>query len=213
MPALNHHHRRRSSPGEIGPLQAGCPALRSSQWPLSAARAGRRSSRSTRTPAMCCCSICRCRTCRDWTCSSRRAYDIPRLPCWWSAAIRNGNSGSMCCVLAQKASSAKVSTKWSCCAPFESLRTAVAMWARSSRICWSMAWTSTATNPLTTCSRRASFRSFAGSPRGAPSATSRSNYALSVKTVSTYRARLLEKMGMKTNADITTYAVRNSLVQ
>ena len=37
--------------------------------------------------------------------------------------------------------------------------------------------------------------------------------SLSVKTVSTYRARLLEKMGMKTNADITTYAVRNSIVQ
>ena len=36
---------------------------------------------------------------------------------------------------------------------------------------------------------------------------------LSVKTVSTYRSRLLEKMGMKTNADITTYAIRNSLIQ
>jgi DNA-binding NarL/FixJ family response regulator len=37
--------------------------------------------------------------------------------------------------------------------------------------------------------------------------------SLSVKTVSTYRVRLLDKMGMKTNADITTYAVRNSIVQ
>lgn len=36
---------------------------------------------------------------------------------------------------------------------------------------------------------------------------------LSVKTVSTYRSRLLEKMGMKTNADITTYAIRNELIQ
>lgn len=36
---------------------------------------------------------------------------------------------------------------------------------------------------------------------------------LSVKTVSTYRSRVLEKMGMKTNADITTYAIRNNLVQ
>ena len=36
---------------------------------------------------------------------------------------------------------------------------------------------------------------------------------LSVKTVSTYRSRLLDKMGMKTNADITTYAIRNSLIQ
>jgi two-component system, NarL family, invasion response regulator UvrY len=37
--------------------------------------------------------------------------------------------------------------------------------------------------------------------------------SLSVKTVSTYRSRLLEKMGMKTNADITSYAIRNSLIQ
>ena len=36
---------------------------------------------------------------------------------------------------------------------------------------------------------------------------------LSVKTVSTYRSRLLDKMGMKTNADITSYAIRNSLIQ
>jgi len=36
---------------------------------------------------------------------------------------------------------------------------------------------------------------------------------LSVKTVSTYRARILEKMRMKTNAELTTYSVRNGLVQ
>jgi DNA-binding NarL/FixJ family response regulator len=36
---------------------------------------------------------------------------------------------------------------------------------------------------------------------------------LSVKTVSTYRSRILEKMSMKSNADITTYALRNNLVQ
>jgi two-component system invasion response regulator UvrY len=36
---------------------------------------------------------------------------------------------------------------------------------------------------------------------------------LSAKTVSTYRSRLLEKMGMKTNAEIITYAIRNSIVQ
>jgi len=36
---------------------------------------------------------------------------------------------------------------------------------------------------------------------------------LSVKTVSTYRARILEKMGMKTNADITYYAIKNDLLQ
>jgi len=36
---------------------------------------------------------------------------------------------------------------------------------------------------------------------------------ISVKTVSTYRSRLLEKMGMNNNADITAYALRNSLIQ
>lgn len=36
-------------------------------------------------------------------------------------------------------------------------------------------------------------------------------YGLSVKTVSTYRTRILEKMNFSTNADITTYAVRNQL--
>jgi len=36
--------------------------------------------------------------------------------------------------------------------------------------------------------------------------------SLSDKTISTYRARLLEKMGMKTNAELTHYAIRNNLV-
>ncbi len=36
---------------------------------------------------------------------------------------------------------------------------------------------------------------------------------LSVKTVSTYRSRILEKMAMRTNADITYYAIKNGLVQ
>jgi two-component system invasion response regulator UvrY len=35
---------------------------------------------------------------------------------------------------------------------------------------------------------------------------------LSAKTISTYRARLLEKMNMKTNAELTHYAVQNGLV-
>jgi DNA-binding NarL/FixJ family response regulator len=35
---------------------------------------------------------------------------------------------------------------------------------------------------------------------------------LSAKTVSTYRARLLEKMSFKTNADLTQYAVKNQLI-
>jgi two-component system invasion response regulator UvrY len=34
---------------------------------------------------------------------------------------------------------------------------------------------------------------------------------ISIKTVSTYRARVLEKMHLVTNADLTTYALRNGL--
>jgi two-component system invasion response regulator UvrY len=37
--------------------------------------------------------------------------------------------------------------------------------------------------------------------------------SLSVKTVSTYRARILQKMNFKNNADITSYALRNGLIQ
>jgi two-component system invasion response regulator UvrY len=36
--------------------------------------------------------------------------------------------------------------------------------------------------------------------------------SLSDRTISTYRARLLEKMGMKTNAELTHYAIQNKLV-
>jgi DNA-binding NarL/FixJ family response regulator len=36
---------------------------------------------------------------------------------------------------------------------------------------------------------------------------------LSVKTVSTYRSRVLEKLHFKSNADITSYALRNGLIQ
>jgi two-component system invasion response regulator UvrY len=37
--------------------------------------------------------------------------------------------------------------------------------------------------------------------------------SLSDKTISTYRARILEKMGMKTNAQLTRYAIVNRLVE
>ncbi len=37
--------------------------------------------------------------------------------------------------------------------------------------------------------------------------------SLSVKTVSTYRARILEKMDLKTNAELIHYAVQNQLVE
>jgi DNA-binding NarL/FixJ family response regulator len=37
--------------------------------------------------------------------------------------------------------------------------------------------------------------------------------SLSVKTVSTYRSRILEKMTFTSNADMTSYALRNGLIQ
>jgi two-component system invasion response regulator UvrY len=36
--------------------------------------------------------------------------------------------------------------------------------------------------------------------------------SLSVKTISTYRARILDKMKMKTNAELTSYAIREGLI-
>ena len=36
--------------------------------------------------------------------------------------------------------------------------------------------------------------------------------SLSIKTVSTYRSRILEKMRMKNSAELTYYAIKNQLV-
>jgi DNA-binding NarL/FixJ family response regulator len=36
--------------------------------------------------------------------------------------------------------------------------------------------------------------------------------SLSVKTVSTYRTRLMEKMGLMSNSDLTYYALKNKLI-
>ena len=36
--------------------------------------------------------------------------------------------------------------------------------------------------------------------------------ALSVKTISTYRSRVLKKLNMKHNAELTHYAIRQNLV-
>jgi DNA-binding NarL/FixJ family response regulator len=36
---------------------------------------------------------------------------------------------------------------------------------------------------------------------------------LSVTTISTYRARILEKMRMNTNAELTRYAIQQGLVE
>jgi len=37
--------------------------------------------------------------------------------------------------------------------------------------------------------------------------------ALSVKTVSTYRTRVMEKMKLASNSDLTYYALKNGLIQ
>ncbi len=37
--------------------------------------------------------------------------------------------------------------------------------------------------------------------------------SLSVKTVSTYRTRVMEKMGLQSNSDLTYYALKNGLIQ
>ncbi len=48
--------------------------------------------------------------------------------------------------------------------------------------------------------------------RGISPAVMANELGISVKTVSTYRARILEKMAMRSNAEIAAYAVRNELV-
>ena len=47
---------------------------------------------------------------------------------------------------------------------------------------------------------------------GKPPTAIAEEMSLSVKTVSTYRARLLDKMNMKNNAELTHYAINNKLV-
>ena len=37
--------------------------------------------------------------------------------------------------------------------------------------------------------------------------------SLSVKTVSTYRTRLMEKMNLSSNSDLTYYALKNQLIE
>jgi DNA-binding NarL/FixJ family response regulator len=36
---------------------------------------------------------------------------------------------------------------------------------------------------------------------------------LSVKTVSTYRSRVMDKLKLQTNSDLTYYALKNGLIQ
>lgn len=48
--------------------------------------------------------------------------------------------------------------------------------------------------------------------RGAAAGQVAHDLSLSVKTVSTYRTRLMEKMGLSTNSDLTYYALKNGLI-
>jgi len=49
--------------------------------------------------------------------------------------------------------------------------------------------------------------------RGVPTSSIADKLSLSQNTINTYRARVLEKMDMKTNAEIVRYAVKHGLIE
>jgi two-component system invasion response regulator UvrY len=67
--------------------------------------------------------------------------------------------------------------------------------------------------PLHTALSAREFQIFRKIAIGAPLRGIAKELSLSVKTVSTYRSRILEKMTFKTNADLTGYALRTGLIQ
>ena len=69
------------------------------------------------------------------------------------------------------------------------------------------------TSRRTSRCRSASCRSSCAWPRARRSATWPKAMFLSVKTVSTYRTRVLEKLKLQTNSDLTYYALKNGLIQ
>jgi len=56
------------------------------------------------------------------------------------------------------------------------------------------------------------FQVFLKLAKGASAGEVAESLSLSVKTVSTYRTRLMEKMGLATNSDLTYYALKNKLI-
>ncbi|WP_041676464.1 response regulator [Ramlibacter tataouinensis] len=56
------------------------------------------------------------------------------------------------------------------------------------------------------------FQVFLKLARGATASDIARDLSLSVKTVSTYRTRLLEKLALESNSDLTYYALKNSLI-
>jgi two-component system, NarL family, invasion response regulator UvrY len=67
--------------------------------------------------------------------------------------------------------------------------------------------------PLHTQLSQREFQIFCKIATGATISQIGNELSLSVKTVSTYRSRILEKMDFSSNADITSYALRNGLIQ
>jgi DNA-binding NarL/FixJ family response regulator len=71
----------------------------------------------------------------------------------------------------------------------------------------------TADKPLHSTLSNREFQIFRKVAAGAAVGKIADELSLSVKTVSTYRTRILEKMEFKNNADLTSYALRNGLIQ
>jgi DNA-binding NarL/FixJ family response regulator len=67
--------------------------------------------------------------------------------------------------------------------------------------------------PLHTALSAREFQIFCKLASGATVSHIADELSLSVKTVSTYRSRILEKMSFTSNADMTSYAMRNGLIQ
>lgn len=67
------------------------------------------------------------------------------------------------------------------------------------------------TAPHTELSDR-EFQVFLRLARGATVSDIGAALSLSIKTVSTYRTRIMEKMGMQSNSDLTYYAMKNNLL-
>jgi len=67
--------------------------------------------------------------------------------------------------------------------------------------------------PLHTALSTREFQVFRKLAIGIPLTGIARELSLSVKTVSTYRTRILEKMDFKNNADMIGYALRNGLIQ